>query len=97
MTGAWPGVFVDHVNGDRTANQWQNLRDVPRRVNQENRRTATDGSASGVLGAHKKRKRWSSQIQTKGKLVKLGVYDTPQQAHAAYILAKRQLHEGCTL
>lgn len=97
MTGSWPVAFVDHVNGDRTANQWQNLRDVPKRVNQQNRRKATAGSASGLLGAHKKRGRWSSQITANGEHTKLGTFATPEQAHAAYINAKRQLHEGCTL
>lgn len=97
MTGAWPAAFVDHCNGERTDNRLANLRDVPKRVNQQNRRTATVGSASGLLGAHKKRGRWSSHIRANGALVKLGTFATAEQAHAAYVNAKRQLHEGCTL
>ncbi len=97
MTGAWPSAFVDHINGDRTANHWENLRDVPKRINQQNRRTATAGSKSGLLGAHKKRGRWSSQIHSNGQLIKLGVFTTAEQAHTAYVTAKRKLHEGCTI
>ena len=97
MTGSWPLHLVDHINGDRSDNRWCNLRDMPRIINQQNRRTATSGSASGLLGAHKKRGRWSSQIKVRGQLVKLGVFDTAQDAHNAYIAAKRRFHEGCTI
>lgn len=27
----------------------------------------------------------------------LGYFDTPEEAHAAYLAAKRAQHEGCTL
>jgi hypothetical protein len=89
--------MVDHINGRRDDNRWCNLRDASRLVNQQNMRRAVAGSASGLLGAHKKRGKWSSQIKVRGVLVKLGIFETADQAHAAYLAAKRQLHEGCTL
>lgn len=97
MTGAWPRDLVDHKNGNRADNRWANLRDAPRLINQQNMRRAVSGSASGLLGAHRKRGRWSSQIKVRGQIVKLGIFSTPQEAHAAYIAAKRQQHEGCTI
>jgi hypothetical protein len=97
VTGEWPQGMVDHINGRRDDNRWCNLRDASRLVNQQNMRRAVAGSASGLLGAHKKRGKWSSQIKVRGVLVKLGIFETADQAHAAYLAAKRQLHEGCTL
>lgn len=97
MTGAWPAKHVDHLDGQRGDNRWTNLRDVARVVNQQNMRRAPVNNASGLLGAHRKRNRWSSQIKVHGRLVKLGIFDTALQAHHAYIAAKRRFHEGCTL
>ena len=97
MTGNWPRHLVDHINGNRADNRWCNLRDMPRIINQQNRRSASSGSASGLLGAHKKRDRWSSQIKAKGVMHKLGVFATAEEAHAAYVEAKRRLHAGCTI
>lgn len=97
MNGGWPDGLVDHINGDRADNRRANLRVGDRRLNQENMRRAAKGSASGLIGAHKKRDRWSAQIQTHGKLIKLGVFATAQQAHEAYVAAKRKFHRGCTI
>lgn len=49
MTGSWP-VAIDHINGDRADNRWDNLRIADRRVNARNmalRSTNTTG-ISGV-------------------------------------------------
>jgi hypothetical protein len=99
MTGEWPAQVVDHINGDRTDNRWANLRDAPRAVNNQNRRTGI--GASGLLGVtwSKKCGRWQAQIRAPGggKIVWLGYFDTSDAASSAYILAKREMHEGCTL
>ncbi len=98
MTGRWPDECVDHINGDRIDNRWANLRSVSRSINQQNMRRAMHGSSSGLLGAHRKRGRWSSQIRTvDGQLMRLGTFDTAEEAHVAYVTAKRKLHEGCAL
>lgn len=97
MTGEWPKLMGDHKNGARADNRWDNLRDASRLVNQQNMRGAARGSASGLLGAHKKRDRWTSQIKVRGQLVKLGTFLTPEAAHSAYVCAKRKYHEGCTI
>lgn len=36
--------------------------------------------------------RWIAQIQTNGARKYLGLHDTPELAHAAYLEAKRELH-----
>lgn len=97
MTGHWPSADVDHIDGDRTNNRWANLRDVDRSTNLQNTRAAkSHNKSTGILGAyfHKKTGRYTSRIRSCGRNVHLGMFSTPQEAHAAYVAAKRQLHEG---
>lgn len=97
MTGEFPAATIDHMDGDKSNNRWVNLRDVPQRVNSQNHRKA-QGSA-GLLGAcwNKRTKNWRAVITVDDKQVHVGTFPTPELAHAAYVDAKRRLHEGCTL
>jgi hypothetical protein len=95
--GEWPRGDIDHIDGDRTNNRVSNLRDVSRRVNLENQRRARSDSQSGLLGASPHQGRWTARLRVDGKQHYLGLFDTPQLAHAAYIAAKRIRHAGCTI
>lgn len=96
--GEWPSGDIDHINGDRADNRIGNLRDVTHRLNTQNRRKAVRGSCTGHLGVTLHQSgRFRARIRADGKLMSLGLYDTPQQAHAAYVVAKRRLHAGNTL
>lgn len=100
MTGSWPNQNIDHINGNSRDNRWSNLRDVPQQMNVENMRRATSRNATGLLGVQVNRKRPGSfyaRIFVHGRSVFLGRYETPELAHAAYIAAKRNLHNGCTI
>lgn len=90
--GCWPKNDVDHINGVRTDNRLQNLREVDRGLNMQNQRRARSDNSTGFLGVVPNRKRFSAQIRTEGKTRCLGTYDTPEQAHDAYVKAKRVLH-----
>ena len=97
--GAWPVDAIDHINGDRSDNRIANLRDVTLAINNQNRRCATAGKSSPLLGVswYAQTRRWRAQIQVAGKNRGLGYFDDPQAAHEAYLAAKRQLHAGGTL
>ncbi len=98
VNGDWPKGQIDHINGDRSDNRVTNLRDVSGLVNSQNRRRPQkNNKSSGLLGAHKSKKRWASFIGINGKARRIGLFDTPEEAHEAYLTAKRQLHEGCTI
>jgi hypothetical protein len=97
MTGKWPDGHVDHRHGVRHENRWDCLRDVTRTVNQQNLRKATKANGSGLLGAFSVGSRFKSSIRAGGKVIHLGYFSTAEQAHEAYVAAKRRLHEGCTL
>ena len=100
MTGEWPSNDVDHINGVRADNRWSNLRDVERSVNLQNRRRCNPGNkSSGLLGAtwSKHAKKWVSFIRVDGTVRNLGYFHTADEAHAAYVAAKRQFHKGGVL
>jgi HNH endonuclease len=97
MTGTWPTSQIDHRNGIRNDNSWTNLREADNTVNQENQRAAQVTNKSGLLGVSVNHDNWSACIQVKGARRYLGTFTDPLSAHAAYISAKRQLHEGCTI
>lgn len=99
MTGEWPKGQVDHIDGCRTNNRWSNLRDVSASVNRQNMRVATKRNRSGLLGVSLSTTpgKFNASIYVQKKLKHLGVFDTPEAAHSAYLTAKRELHEGSTL
>lgn len=95
--GIFPNGFIDHINGNRIDNRISNLRDVPRQTNNENIRRAKKNSKTGVLGVSPSRGGWMAQISVNYKTIPLGRFASIDEAHAAYLTAKRALHRGNTL
>jgi hypothetical protein len=97
--GEWPKNDIDHINGVPADNRISNLRDVPRKVNNQNRRKSLrgDGALIGTSWRADARK-WTAHIKhPNGKNIYLGLFVSEELAHQAYIAAKRRLHEGCTI
>lgn len=97
MTASWPAHDVDHINGVRSDNRFSKLRDVVRQVNLQNMQGPKPSNKTGVLGVVKKRGLFVASIRSKGKRLFLGSFHTAEAAGSAYLLAKRSLHEGCTI
>lgn len=97
MTGEWPKSQIDHIDGDRLNNKWGNLRDVPRSINLQNLHAAQVNNKIGLLGVSKVNQKWLARIFVDGKATRLGRFETPEQAHQAYLNAKRALHMGCSI
>lgn len=98
--GKFPDGVIDHINGNPLDNRITNLRDVSRRTNQENQRSApSSNKTTGLLGAtfHKKTGKFLAKIQVKKKQIYLGLFLTAEQAHQEYLKAKRKLHIGATI
>jgi hypothetical protein len=97
VTGSWPSGFVDHINGNPLDNRFCNLRDVPKAINCQNLRRALSNNKCGLLGASPRHGKWAATIMSKGVRIHIGTFNTPEEAHAAYVSKKRELHPGCTL
>ena len=91
MTGSWPIDQIDHRNGVRNDNRWSNLREATQAENQQNHKMRRDNT-SGFIGVARFRNKWRAQIQINGRLKHIGCFTTPDDAHAAYLAAKAELH-----
>jgi hypothetical protein len=82
---------VDHINGDGLDNRKANLRVVTSNQNRLNK-FMNKKNTSGYKGASKFRNKWKAQIQTSGKRIYLGLYNTAEEAHHAYCNAAKTMH-----
>lgn len=90
--GVWPTGEIDHINGVPGDNRLVNLRDVTTAENGQNRTKAMRNSSTGLLGVIPLGKRFVAKIGHRGTQRNLGTFDTPEEAHAAYMAAKSVLH-----
>lgn len=95
--GELPKYSIDHINGIGSDNRIENLREATQSENLQNQKKAQRNSLSGLLGASPKGNRYRAQIWLKGRLTYLGTFSTPEEAHEAYLTAKRELHPFCTI
>lgn len=81
MTGTFPKVDVDHINGARSDNRWCNLREATSSQNLANgRHKGTDRGARLLPNG-----RWQARVWDGGsKQISLGVFATKEEAVAAY-------------
>lgn len=103
VTGEWPKHEIDHIDGNRLNNKIANLRDVPSFMNKQNERSARTGNSSGYLGVYKIKgsEKWRAEIsfgsRANRKRLQVGNFNSPREAHQAYLEMKRKLHAGNTL
>ena len=84
---------VDHKDGDRANNRWDNLRLATHTQNQWNTRTRSDNS-SGFKGVTRPegRTKWHAYINENGRRKFLGSYPTAEEANQAAITARQVAH-----
>ena len=75
--------FIDHIDGNRSNNRLSNLREVSSIVNAQNNK---------ARGTTLSRDGWCSSITTNYQQKHLGYFDTEEEAHAAYLAAKKIYH-----
>lgn len=91
MTGEWPELCVDHVNGVRDDNRWMNLRVATDIENRRNRKVSVvnKSGCSGVTWEPNK-KLWRASIMHGGKRCSLGRHKHIEDAIAARKAAERK-------
>lgn len=86
--GCWPGE-LDHINRDKADNRISNLREATRSQNNANSPTR---AVSGFRGVVKVKWGFRASATVKGKFVYLGLHETAEQAHAAYLTYARGIY-----
>lgn len=90
MTGSWPTKHIDHIDGNGLNNAFSNLRECEAYENHQNRKE--EFNKHGYTGVALINGRYNARITYRGKLISLGYYATPEEAHAAYLKGKQKYH-----
>jgi len=92
--GCFPDGHIDHINGSRADNRLANLRAATHQQNVHNRKKPAKTNQSGYLGVcwNARASKWQAGIHVGSRSVYLGVFGTPEEAHAAYVKAKKLYH-----
>lgn len=85
-TGAWPHNQIDHIDGNKTNNRMDNLRDVTPRENSQNKLVHRNGKLPGTF-YHKRDRLWTARYQVNGIRKSVGYFKTEVEAHRAYVAA----------
>ena len=93
LLNAPPDIECDHIDGDGLNNIRSNLRLATRAENQRNR-GKNRNNTTGFKGVsfRKETRKFQAHIRLNGRRVYLGLFPTPEAAHAAYCAAAMKLH-----
>ena len=81
MEGDFPEKFVDHIDGNRSNDIWNNLRKCSNSQNQFNR-GLPNNNTSGTKGVswHKRKEKWIARICVNKKEISLGQFTNKKDA-----------------
>lgn len=94
IMAAQKGVVVDHWDHNTLNNRRYNLRVASYSQNGCNK-SKQKNNTSGYKGVywHPQGGKWRAAIWINKKRTHIGLYDTPELAHKAYVLAAKDLHK----
>ncbi len=92
--GEMPTNEIDHINGVRSDNRIENLRNVTREINVANTHTTRSDNKLGVMGVCKHGDKYRARIKVGGKVCYRGGFSSAEEAHIEYIAMKRIFHRG---
>lgn len=88
QNGSMPTLHIDHINGNKSDNRIENLREATQAQNNCN----TSKRNKYGKGVNRVWNKYAGQIWHEGKHFYLGLFKTPEEAHAAYCAAATRLH-----
>lgn len=93
VTGDEPPQYVDHIDGNKSNNKWDNLRLASHAENKQNS-TTPKSNRSGVKGVCwiARRRKWQAVVSANGKSEWLGRFNSKDDAAAAVERARDKLH-----
>ncbi len=93
MTGQEPPEFIDHRDGDNFNNRWKNFRAADNGTNLQNAKLRSD-NVTGVKGVcwEAERGKYLATIAVNKRYVKVGRFDTIEEATKAINEARERLH-----
>ena len=90
--GAWPREQIDHINQIKSDNRLANLREASQKQNLWNT-GARGNNQAGLKGVSPLGRRFVAQIRAgRKRKIYLGLFKTPEEAHAAYCAAAERHH-----
>jgi hypothetical protein len=91
MEGVEPDGEIDHIDGDRKNNRYENLRLVTSMENKRNMSTPRNNS-SGTMGVRyrKDKNKWLAYISINNKSVHLGYFTSRELACSARLKAEKE-------
>lgn len=92
--GTWPKSQIDHINGERSNNRLDYLRDVSSQENSHNRQKLSSKNTSGYYGIcwDAQTQKWRAAIVLNIKKMYLCLYATALEASAACEQVKLRYH-----
>jgi HNH endonuclease/AP2 domain len=82
--GRWPPQEIDHWDHNPANSRLSNLREATPTQNQHNRKNPR--------GYFRHRNKFAARIVLARKTIHLGTFDTEEEAHQAYLRAKKKYH-----
>lgn len=83
---------VDHIDGDKLNNRRSNLRVCSQSENSKNTRLGRNNTSSAKGVSQDANGHWRARIWKDRKEIRIGTFDTVEEAKAAYDKAARELH-----
>lgn len=84
--------IMDHINGDKADNRIENLRAVTNAENMQSKFRPQVSSKLRYRGVDLHKGRFRAQIRVGKDKRHLGYFDSPENAHLAYLQAKQTAH-----
>lgn len=76
--------LIDHIDGNRSNNLFENLRPATKSLNAINSKNFVSNKSTGIKGVHKSGNKYVARLWVNGERLSLGSFDTVAEARKTY-------------